>query len=257
MTSESSDKSKTGATDTSKTELSKIGAPKSEVKKIEVSKTGAAKIEAAKKEPLHPEEVVTTVFLIRHGHTRATEEGKLYTDPAAELTDSGREQARLAGLWLKEQRPDVLLSSTSKRVFTSAEIVGEILKMPLSTVPGLDEWHVGEWDGRAYVDIKAEHPELYKAWSADPIANRPPGGESIADVCKRAQTKLAEVLQEHSGKKIALITHAGIIRSFLVHALGMPIVNFWRVNVPVGTITQVDFSPSFATVQFMAYKPGN
>jgi broad specificity phosphatase PhoE len=212
--------------------------------------------QAVKKEPLHPEEVVTTLLLVRHGHTRATEEGKLYTDPAAELTDSGREQARAAGIWLKAQQPDVLLSSTSKRVFTSAEIAGEILKMPPVTVPGLDEWHVGEWDGRAYIDIKAENPELYKAWSADPIANRPPGGESIADVFERAQTILAKVLHENSGKKIALVTHAGIIRSFLVHALGMPIVNFWRVNVPTGTITQIDFSPSFATVQFMAHKPG-
>jgi broad specificity phosphatase PhoE len=218
--------------------------------------TEVTKNQAVKKEPLHPEEVVTTLLLVRHGHTRATEEGKLYTDPAAELTDSGREQARAAGIWLKAQQPDVLLSSTSKRVFTSAEIAGEILKMPPVTVPGLDEWHVGEWDGRAYIDIKMEHPELYKAWSADPIANRPPGGESIADVFERAQTILAKVLQENSGRKIALVTHAGIIRSFLVHALGMPIVNFWRVNVPTGTITQIDFSPSFATVQFMAYRPG-
>jgi broad specificity phosphatase PhoE len=248
MTSKSSDKSKMGAADTPQTDTE---SPKKEVSKGEVSKT-----DAAKKEPLHPEEVVTSVLLVRHGHTRATEEGKLYTDPAAELTDAGREQSRAVGLWLREQRPDVLLSSTSKRVFTSAEIIGEILKMPPIAVPGLDEWHVGEWDGRAYIDIKAEHPELYKAWSSDPIANRPPGGESIADVCERAQKKLAQLLHENAGKKVALITHAGIIRSFLVHALGMPLVNFWRVNVPVGTITKIDFSPSFATVQFMAHKPG-
>ncbi len=217
----------------------------------------AAKAEAAKREPLHPEEIVTSIFLVRHGHTRATETGKLYTDPAAELTDVGREQAKDAGLWLKDREINLLLSSTSKRVFTSAEIVGSVLALPPIAVPGLDEWHVGEWDGRTYVDIKAEHPDLYKAWSSDPIANRPPGGESISDVFQRTQLKLAEILQANSGKTIALITHAGIIRSFVVHALGMPIVNFWRVSIPVGTITQIDFSPSFATVQFMAHKPNS
>lgn len=173
----------------------------------------------------------------------------------AELTESGRQQARAVGLWLKDQQLDILLSSPSKRVLTSAEIIGEILGMPPNVVPNLDEWHVGQWDGRAYVDIKAEHPDLYKAWSSDPITNRPPGGESIADVCERAQKKLAEILTLHGGKKIALVTHAGIIRAIIVHALNMPVANFWRVNIPVASVTQIDFSANFATVQFMAYKP--
>jgi probable phosphoglycerate mutase len=140
---------------------------------------------AKSKEPLHPEEVVTPVFFLRHGHTQATEQGKLYTDPTAELTATGKTQAEALGQWLVKQSVDLLFSSSSKRVLTTAQLIGECIKLPPVVIPGLDEWDVGEWEGRAYVDIKAEEPDLYKAWVNDPILNKPPGGESIAK-CKKS-----------------------------------------------------------------------
>jgi broad specificity phosphatase PhoE len=206
-------------------------------------------------EPLHPEELVTTILFLRHGHTQATEQGKLYTDPTAELTVAGRHQAEALGRWLKKQSTEVLLSSSSRRVLTTAEIIGEFVGAPLVVVAGLDEWNVGEWEGRSYVDIKTEEPELYKAWVNDPILNKPPGGESIADVSVRTNEKLNEIIASHAGKKIALVTHAGIIRSAIVGALEMQINNFWRVVIPVGSATRIDYSASFAALQFMSLKP--
>ncbi|MDR3615700.1 MAG: histidine phosphatase family protein [Candidatus Obscuribacterales bacterium] len=208
-----------------------------------------------KPEPLHPEEVVTSVYLIRHGHTEATEQGMLYTDPEVALTESGRLQAAKAGQWLMMVKPEVLLSSTSKRVWASAEIIGEAIGLPPNKVHDLNEWNVGSWDGRKYIDIKATDPELYKAWSLDPVKNRPPGGESIADVVERVGTRLEELIAEHPGKKIALVSHAGIIRALIVRALGMPVENFWRVNIPTGSITKIDFSANFATMHMMAIRP--
>ncbi|HNH75529.1 MAG TPA: histidine phosphatase family protein, partial [Candidatus Obscuribacter sp.] len=57
------------------------------------------------------------------------------------------------------------------------------------------------------------------------------------------------------GKKICMVTHSGIIRSALVHALEMPVRNFWRFSVPTGSITRIDFSKNFATVQFASVRP--
>jgi broad specificity phosphatase PhoE len=206
-------------------------------------------------EPLHPEEVVTSVYLIRHGHTESTEQGKLYTDPEVALTESGRQQATKAGNWLIAEKPEILLSSTSKRVWTSAEIIGNAIQLSPNAVPDLNEWNVGSWDGHKYLDIKARDPELYKAWSEDPIKNRPPGGESIADVVGRMEARMEQLLHEHAGKKIVLVSHAGIIRAIIVQALGMPVNNFWRVNIPTGSITKIDFSANFATMQMMAIRP--
>jgi broad specificity phosphatase PhoE len=222
-----------------------------------MSQQTPAESKAKATEPLHPEEVVTTILLIRHGHTQATEQGRLYTDPTAELTEAGRQQAEALGRWLKKQSAEMLLSSSSKRVLTTAEIIGECIGTPPVVVAGLDEWAVGDWEGRTYVDIKAEEPELYRAWVNDPILNKPPGGESIADVIVRTKEKIGGIIASHPGKKIAVVTHAGIIRSAVVGALEMQINNFWRVVIPVGSATRIDYSPSFAALQYMSLKPEN
>jgi len=35
----------------------------------------------------------------------------------------------------------------------------------------------------------------------------------------------------------------------------VPAENFWRLNIPTGSVSKVDFSLNFATVQFTALVP--
>jgi ribonuclease H / adenosylcobalamin/alpha-ribazole phosphatase len=207
-------------------------------------------------ETLHPEETITSFTLIRHGHTRATEQGLLYSDPNAELTEKGIQQADQAADWLAKNKPEVLLSSPALRVRSSSEIIAKRVDMSIEIMDGLDEWHIGDWEGRTYLDIKKNDPDLYQKWSADPIHNAPPGGESIQQLAERASNQLREMIAKYKGKRIALITHAGIVRSIIVHALEMPVENFWRISIPTGSISKVDFSDNFATVHFLGLRPG-
>lgn len=210
---------------------------------------------AEEKELLHPEEVVTSIMLVRHGHTRPTEEGLLYTDPDAPLTERGEKQAAALATWMTKQKADVLLTSPSKRVFATAEIVGAKIKLSPTIVDELNEWNVGTWDGKSYWDIKKNEPAAYARWSKDPIHFAPPNGESIAGLCQRIKDQIREIIANNEGKNVALTTHAGVIRGVLCYALGIPAENFWRINVPTGSVSKVDFSASFATVQFTAYVP--
>lgn len=212
--------------------------------------------DSSKKEVLHPEESITTLLLIRHGHTRATEEGRLYTDPEAQLTDEGRKQSKALAHWLMSRPPDVILSSTAKRVVATAESISAQTDLPILRVEDLNEWHVGDWEGRTYLDLKKNNPDEYYQWTADPIRMRPPGGESIEDMYERTKRVIAEVVEKYDGKRIALVTHAGIVRSVICDALGMPLDNFWRISIPVGTVSKVDISKTFATVHFMSMRPG-
>lgn len=206
-------------------------------------------------EPLHPVETVTTLLLLRHGHTQETEKGRLYNDPEVELTKEGEAQAHDLGLYLKLHMPDVLLCSTAKRVITTARIIEETIGLVANPIEGFNEWSVGDWEGRTYYDVKEKEPDVYKAWSNDPIENAPPNGESITDLHKRINSELPKLIEKHVGRTIAFVTHAGVIRSILVGALGMPVRNFWRLNVPTGTVSKIDFSENFATVHFTALNP--
>lgn len=205
-------------------------------------------------EKLHPEEIVTSIIFVRHGHTMQTEQGKLYNDHRALLTERGKAQAAALAFWLGKESPELLLSSTADRVTGTAETIAAALGLPIQLLPGLDEQSVGEWEGRSYLEIKKSEPDVYKKWCEDPIRNRAPGGESILDVFERVKRDIGNLILENQGKKIVLVTHAGVLRSALVDALGMPIDNFWRLAVPTGSVSKIDYSANFATLQFMSLR---
>ncbi len=205
-------------------------------------------------ETLHPEELITSVIFVRHGHTQQTEQGKLYCDMNATLSERGEKQAAEAAQWLKKESPAILLSSAAVRVRSTAEIIGKELGLETQVLPELNEQNVGEWEGRTYLEIKKEHPDMYKKWCADPVRNAAPGGESIEELAERVDIDLHKVITEHQGKKLFLVTHAGVIRTAIVKALGMPIDNFWRVSIPTGSISRIDYSNNFATMHYMALR---
>lgn len=205
-------------------------------------------------ETLHPEEEITSIVFVRHGHTMQTEQGKLYTDPSALLTEKGMKQAVAIADWLPEESPSEILSSTAVRVKATAELLAARLGLPLQLIEGLDEQNVGEWEGRSYLEIKKSEPDIYTDWCKDPIRNRPPGGESIEDLVKRVRISIEEIINSCKGKRIILVSHAGVIRSAVINALGMPIDNFYRVNIPTGSASKIDYSNNFATLQYCAMR---
>ncbi len=204
---------------------------------------------------LHPPEIITTIYLLRHGHTEPTENNKIYNDPQVALTERGVKQAHHQGVWLKSIKPTHLLSSTAVRVVSTAKIISQEIGLEAVTINDLNEWDVGTWEGRTYIDLKKNNPEEYQAWCADPIENAPPEGESIVDMFNRIKIRLKDITKSYEGSSIALVTHAGVIRSILMEALGIPVRNFWRLSVPAGSVSRVDFSENFATVYFMSLDP--
>jgi len=207
-------------------------------------------------EELHPLEAITSLYLVRHGHTQATELGLLYSDPKIEITEKGRVQAQAAAQYVAALKPEILVCGQATRVRQSSQPLEELTGLQAQTVKGFEEWQVGDWEGRTYLDIKKNDPEQYHSWCTDPIKNAPPNGESIVELSQRIKESLGELLNgQMSGKTIAMVTHSGIIRSIIVHALEMPVQNFWRLSIPTGSVTRIDFSNNFATLHFMALRP--
>lgn len=206
---------------------------------------------------LHPLEEITTLYLVRHGHTKATELGLLYSDVKIEITPKGEKQAQAAAQYVAASKPQKIICGQAVRVIQSCRPLEQETGLTAEVVDGFEEWQVGEWEGRTYLDIKKNDDEQYHSWCADPIKNAPPGGESIKQLSHRIAESVKALISSPSycGKSIAMVTHSGIIRSVLVYALGMPVQNFWRLSIPTGSVTRIDFSQNFATVHFMAVSP--
>ena len=86
------------------------------------------------------------LYLIRHGQS-TNNEGKHPRAADPPLTDLGVEQARWAGESLKDEGVTQLYCSPMLRTLQTAQIIGDILDLPLHVFVGLHEWG-GIWEDR-------------------------------------------------------------------------------------------------------------
>jgi alpha-ribazole phosphatase len=91
---------------------------------------------------------------------------------------------------------------------------------PPQVEPDLIEQDFGRWQGRTWNDLAAiKDPDLPAFWN-DPATARPPNGESFVAMTERVAAVIARVTEEHAGRDIIAVAHAGTIRAALSIALG-------------------------------------
>ena len=161
------------------------------------------------------------LLLVRHAPTAATRAAAFPTDEP--LDDGGRDAAR--GLTLPDG--DVLCSP-ALRCRETASTAG----LDATVDPALAECDFGSWCGRSLADVHASDPDAAASWMTDPDA-APHGGESLRAFAARVASWLDG--QATLDGRATAITHAGVVKAAVVHALGAPLEAFWRVDVaPLG-----------------------
>ena len=84
--------------------------------------------------------------------------------------------------------------------------------------------------GRAHAGrAVASRPEARGAWMTDPDA-APHGGESLRAFAARVGGLARRAGGAPTARAVA-ITHGGVVKAAVVHALGAPLEAFWRVDV--------------------------
>lgn len=74
---------------------------------------------------------MTVVCLIRHGETEWNAVGKLQGRENIDLNKSGKQQVEKCGLYLRENRWDVIISSPLSRAKQTAKIINQYMLKPL------------------------------------------------------------------------------------------------------------------------------
>jgi broad specificity phosphatase PhoE len=163
---------------------------------------------------------------VRHAPTSAT---RTFAFPAEEPLDERGEAAAAALRAALPGRAEVICSP-SLRCLQTAEAAG--LDTP-SVQDELRECDFGSWAGRTLSELS---PAETGAWMSDPEAS-PHGGESLRAFAARVAAWL-DGQAGLDGSAVA-ITHGGVVKAAVVHALGAPIESFWRVDVAPLAITEL------------------
>jgi len=170
------------------------------------------------------------ILLARHGETQWNVEGRCQGQGFdIPLSATGREQARLLGMRLAGQPLCRAVASPLLRARQTAELaLGERAGL-LTLDPGLMEIHHGRWEGQLAGTIRAEYPDLQRAWRETPEQVTLPGGESLAAVAARAWPALAAACRGLGAEAtVLLVAHDGVCRVLLCQVLGLPLARVWR-----------------------------
>ena len=159
----------------------------------------------------------TDIFLVRHGEPVLTNALLGSTDsPVSELGWQQLE-ATLNNIPGLEQ----LVSSPLSRCANFAQHFAAEKSLPLQIDNEWRECHFGDWDGQKYQDLHQSFPEAVEEFFSDPYKCMPPNGESLKVFNSRIENAVKVVHERFAGKKIAVITHAGVIRTLVAWCLKM------------------------------------
>ncbi len=167
------------------------------------------------------------LLLIRHASTDAVRCAAFPVDEP--LDEGGRAAAALLAGRLG--RGDALCSP-ARRARETAAAAG----LDAVVDRGLRECDFGAWSGRTLAEVHEADPDGTGAWMTDPAAC-PHGGESLADILVRVGSWMDE--QAGCDGRAIAVTHAGVVKAALVHALSAPAAAFWRVDVTPLAVTEL------------------
>jgi probable phosphoglycerate mutase len=162
----------------------------------------------------------TRVFMVRHGATVLSAEDRFAGATDVELSDEGREQTRRLAERLSREKIVAVFASPLGRTVETAQILAKPHKLEVQTRDGLREISHGRWEQLTRREVEERFPEEAAEWEKDPYTFAPLGGESGLAVTARALPVLLELVREHPGKNILVISHKATIRLLLSSLLG-------------------------------------
>jgi probable phosphoglycerate mutase len=144
-------------------------------------------------------------------------------DPDVELTAEGRRQALLTGRGLRARFGsfDAVIHSGYRRTRETAQLL--LQAWPPEELRGVEVRHdlfIRERDAGYAFEMTAEEAQRAFPWLAEywrttgSFFARPPGGESLAQVCERVYLFLDRLYRDRAGQRILVISHAATLRAF-------------------------------------------
>jgi broad specificity phosphatase PhoE len=164
--------------------------------------------------------VTTRVYLIRHGATVLTAEDRFAGSTDVQLSDEGRDQAQRLAERLATTELAAIYASPLQRALDTATIIATPHALTVAPMGAFREIDHGRWEQRTRAEVEHEYAEEYARWEADPYTFAPDGGETGLAVTARALPALLEIVAQHEGERILIVSHKATIRLLLSLLLG-------------------------------------
>ncbi len=173
---------------------------------------------------------MTEIILVRHGQTPWNKDKIFRGTVDIPLNDTGREEARLAGEWLKGETLHAAYTSPLSRSRDTAEAIARHHGLAVADLPGLGDLSYGDWQGLPLSEVKVKYADLYRQWETAPHMVRFPKGETLDEVRARSLAAVEEVVSRHPGQVVLLSAHRAVNKVLIAALIGLDNSHFWRIG---------------------------
>ena len=187
------------------------------------------------------------VVLVRHASAEG--QGSFLGQRDAPLSRMGRRQLPALVATLRRHATAAVYCSDLARAMTTAAAVARQCHVTPTVRPRLREMHFGRWEGLSWDEVLERFPRSAGRWLTTCPYPAVPGGEPFAHFKKRVTQELKWIVATNPRHCVAIVTHAGVIRVAIGHALGLDDQNLFRIAQPPCAVNVIDYFPGGVIVQ--------
>ena len=141
---------------------------------------------------------------------------------------NGKKQAAWLAEALSDANFDVFVSSSSGRTLQTAHIIKGQRELEIQSSDHWREIDLGAGEGRITEEIQLEDKDNFHAFWKEPHRYQPASGESYEALRDRVLPALQQLLEEHAGKTIVLVSHTVTLKIIMAHFEQRPLAELWN-----------------------------
>lgn len=188
------------------------------------------------------------IYLIRHGETRANREGMFVGRMESPLTKEASGRLKYLSQRFESISLDRVFSSPRRRALDTARAISKEVEV----VQGLAETDFGIFEGRTYLEISTLFPEEARKMGTEGENYAFPEGEKVEEFYRRVFKtfeRLIEESEKRGEERIALVSHAGVIRTILSYSLLGTHKLHWNFKIEHTSVTKLNHRDGFYVLE--------
>lgn len=166
------------------------------------------------------------IFFIRHAETDMAGTLCGHSDPP--LNAGGRGQISELLKMLVGESFDEVYSSDLLRAKETGEAIASSRGLVCHLSPALREIYFGRWEGLTWNEVECSDPTYAQRWSSEFPSLPAPDGEDFKDFEQRVLAEIAALTLQARERRLAVVTHAGVLRTILCELCGYSKEDAWE-----------------------------
>ncbi len=183
----------------------------------------------------------TKIFMIRHGEVANALDRCYNGHNDVDLSSEGLRQMKLIADRLNEKPIKAVYSSDLQRASKGARMIAGRHSLAPIVLKELRELNYGIWEGRRLDEIKRLYPDDVIDRYNNIEHYRIQGGETLLEMRERVLSAVNNIINQHKGDAVVIVSHGGVNRVVLLWSLNMALKDFYRLQQNYAALNIINF----------------